>query len=66
MFCTVEQTKSEQTTKIDHAISIPPTPAKTLVRRGLETMKSFVGKYENLGISVELQIAREPRTKENG
>ncbi|XP_033361787.1 uncharacterized protein LOC117240042 isoform X2 [Bombus vosnesenskii] len=52
--------KSEQITKVDHATSIPPTPAKTLVRRELKTMKLFVEKSGNLGISVERKEAVRP------
>ncbi|XP_043597232.1 uncharacterized protein LOC122574112 isoform X2 [Bombus pyrosoma] len=52
--------KSEQITKVDHATSIPPTSAKTLVRRELKTMKLFVEKSGNLGISVERKEAVRP------
>ncbi|XP_043516570.1 uncharacterized protein LOC122532126 isoform X2 [Frieseomelitta varia] len=52
--------KSEQPVKVDHPPPVPPTPAKTLVRRELKTMKLFVERPGNLGISVERKEAVRP------
>ncbi|XP_054000545.1 uncharacterized protein LOC128888003 isoform X1 [Hylaeus anthracinus] len=51
--------KSTQTTKIGH-LPPPPTPVKSLIRRELKTMKLFVEKLGNLGISVERREAARP------
>ncbi|CAD1475670.1 unnamed protein product, partial [Heterotrigona itama] len=50
--------KSEQPVKVDHPPPVPST--KTLVRRELKTMKLFVEKPGNLGISVERKEAVRP------
>ncbi|XP_076175875.1 uncharacterized protein LOC143151031 isoform X2 [Ptiloglossa arizonensis] len=53
--------RSIQTTKIGHPSAIPSqTPAKTLVRRELKTMKLSVEKPGSLGISVERREAARP------
>ncbi|KAK1135666.1 hypothetical protein K0M31_000253 [Melipona bicolor] len=52
--------KSEQLVKIDHPPLVPSTSSKTLVRRELKTMKLFVERPGNLGISVERKEAVRP------
>ena len=52
--------KSMQPTKIGHPVLPPSTPAKTLVRRELKTMKLSVEKPGCLGISVERREAVRP------
>ena len=52
--------KSAQPTKIGHPVLPPQTPAKTLVRRELKTMKLSVEKPGSLGISVERREAVRP------
>ncbi|XP_017763961.1 PREDICTED: uncharacterized protein LOC108553533 [Eufriesea mexicana] len=52
--------KSDPTSKIDHPSSITATPAKTLVRRELKTMKLSIDKPGSLGISVERREAVRP------
>lgn len=52
--------KSEQPVKVDHPPPVASTPAKTLVRRELKTMKLFVERPGHLGISVERKEAVRP------
>ena len=52
--------KSEQPVKVDRPPPVPPTPAKTLVRRELKTMKLLVERPGNLGVSVERKEAVRP------
>ncbi|CAK9803836.1 PDZ domain-containing protein 2 [Anthophora quadrimaculata] len=55
-----KQKKVMQMSKIEHPTPLLPTPAKTLVRRELKTMKLTVDKFRSLGISVERREAVRP------
>ncbi|XP_026666833.1 multiple PDZ domain protein-like [Ceratina calcarata] len=46
--------------KPESSAPIPPTPAKTLIRRELKTMKLTLQKFGSLGISVERKEAVRP------
>ncbi|KOC60253.1 PDZ domain-containing protein 2 [Habropoda laboriosa] len=55
-----KQKRMTQMSKIEHPAPLLPTPAKTLVRRELKTMKLSVDKFRSIGISVERREAVRP------